>query len=59
MPSDAAKSKMTAEDQKFQAEDDVRTLVRAEEIRKDSKRFDRAMKQARVQMAALKKVKAK
>ena len=58
MPPDAAKTKMTAEDQKFEAEQDVRTFVRAEEIRKDSKRFDRAMKEARVQMAALKKVKA-
>ncbi len=48
----------TTEDLEYQAEDDVRTLVRAEEIRKDGKRLDRAMKQARKQMAALKKVKA-
>ncbi len=46
------------QDQKFQAEDDVRTMVRAEEIRKDGKRLARARKEARTQMAALKKVKA-
>ena len=56
MPRDEPK---TAEDLKFEAEQDLRTLVRAEEVRKDTKRLDRAMKEARSQMAALKKVKAK
>lgn len=54
---EAAVPTRTKEDLKFEAQDDVRTLVRAEEIRKDAKRFDRAMKEARSQMAALKKVK--
>ena len=48
----------TKQDLKFQAEDDVRTLVRAEEIRKDGKRLERAKKEARAQFAALKKVKS-
>ena len=43
----------TAEDQKFQAEEDVRTLSRAAEIRKDKPRHARAAKEARAQMAAL------
>ena len=51
-------AKMTDEDQKYEAEQDVRTMVRAEEIRGDKKRHDRAMKEARSQMANLKKVKA-
>lgn len=55
MPPDAAMSKT---DLKFEAEQDVRTMVRAEEIRGDTKRHDRAMKEARSQMANLKKVKA-
>lgn len=57
MPRDVATQKMTAEDLKWQAEQDVRTMVRAEEIRGDKKRHDRAMKEARDQMANLKKVK--
>ena len=40
----------------FEAEDDVRTLVRAEEIRKDKPRLKRAMKKAREQMTALENV---
>ena len=52
-----AKDAVTAEDLKFEAEQDVRTLMRVEEIRGDTKRHDRAMKEARSQMAALKKVK--
>ena len=58
MPLGAATPKMTAEDQKYEAEQDVRTLIRAEDIRGDTKRHDRAMKEARSQMANLKKVKA-
>lgn len=50
----------TAEDRKrrerFEAEDDLRTLVQADEIRKDRKRKARAMKMARQQMASLKNV---
>ena len=46
-----------ADEQKWQAEDDVRTLVEAEEIRKDKPRFKRAMKAAKEKMAALEAVK--
>ena len=48
----------TAEAREYQAEDDVRILVRAKEIRKDSKRFGRAMVQVRKQMDILKTVKS-
>ena len=58
MPQDAATPKMTAQDLKWQAENDVRALVSAEEIRGDTKRHDRAMKEARSQMANLKKVRS-
>ncbi len=47
------------DEQKFRAEDDVRTMIRAEEIRNDKPRLGRAMKEAKVQMAALKKVNGK
>ena len=56
-----ARVKATAEaaaELEFEAEQDVRTLVRAEEIRKDKKRLGRAMASARKQMGALKKVKS-
>ncbi len=45
-----------AEEQKFQAEDDVRTLVRAAETRADKPRLSRAAKMAKEQLTALKDV---
>ena len=47
-----------AEQEKYEAERDVRTLVDASDIRKDAKRLKRAMKMAREQMAVLKQVQA-
>ena len=55
MPHDAPK---TAEDLKFQAESDVRTLSDIVEIRQDKKRLDRAMKEVRRQQDVLRKVKS-
>ena len=43
-------------EQQFQAEQDVRTMVDAEKIKKDKKRLGRAMKEAKKQAAALAKV---
>lgn len=40
-------------DDKWQAEDDLRTLVRAEEIRKDSKRFKAATAMAKEKVKEL------
>ena len=45
------------EEKKFQAQDDLRTLTRAAEIKKDSDRMKRVMSEAKSQMEALKKVK--
>lgn len=45
-----------AEREKWQAEDDLRTLVRAAEIKKDKARTTRAMALAKKQMAELEKV---
>ncbi len=45
-----------AERQKFEAEDDVRTLVRAGEIRKDKTRMKRATTMAAAQLKTLKEV---
>ena len=45
-----------AEQQKYEAESDVRTLVTAEEIRKDKTRLKRATAMAKTQLAALTKV---
>ena len=42
--------------QKWEAEEDVRTLVRAEEIRKDKSRLRRATVMAKKQLAALRGV---
>ena len=44
------------DEEQFQAEQDVRTMVDAKKIKKDKKRFARTMKEARVQLAALKQV---
>ncbi len=46
------------DDEKFEAEQDVRTLIRAGEIKKDKLRMKRAMKMAEEQAKALKEVKA-
>lgn len=43
----------TAMDKKYQAEDDVRTLTRAGEIKKDKPRYKAAMAMAKTQMADL------
>ena len=45
-----------AERQKFETEDDVRTLVRAGEIRKDKARMKRATTMATAQLKTLKEV---
>jgi hypothetical protein len=37
---------MVAEEEKWQAEDDARTLMRSEEVRKDSKRHKKAQEAA-------------
>lgn len=47
-----------SDEAKWQAEDDVRTLIRAGEIKKDKKRLARALKMAKEQMASLQAVKA-
>lgn len=49
-------SKMSAENKKYQAESDVRTLVDAGEIKKDKDRLKRAMAKAKEQQEALKYV---
>lgn len=50
---------MSKEDKdKYQAEDDVRTLIKAGEIKADKKRLARAKKLAMEQMGALKDVSA-
>lgn len=41
-----------AVDEKWRAEDDLRTLARAEEIKSDKKRYAAAKEMARAQMAA-------
>lgn len=53
----APSPKMTAEQKKqeedWRAEDDVRTLVRAAEIRKDKPRLKRAQAKAKEQLASI------
>lgn len=44
-----------AVDEKWRAEDDLRTLARAEEIKTDKKRYAAAKELARAQMAAVAK----
>lgn len=54
-PEDVKMSKeQKAEEEKWQAEEDVRTLVRAAEVRADKARMKRAMACAKEQMAAMK-----
>ena len=45
-----------AEREKYEAEEDVRMLVRADEIRKDKPRLKRATAMAKTQLTALTKV---
>jgi len=45
-----------AEDKKWQAQDDLRTLQRAREIEADKERLARAKKEAQSQMTALSRV---
>lgn len=52
-----AKANMvSASDKEWQAEDDLRTLLRAEEIREDSKRMAAVRKCAREQLADIAKI---
>lgn len=53
MASPKAYKSSDADEAKWQAEDDLRTLVRAKEIRADKARLKRAMACAKEQMAAL------
>ena len=46
----------TEEGKKWRAENDMRTLVDAEEIKKDKKRYNAALACAKEKMAAMKKV---
>lgn len=48
-----AKAKLTAEDKKWRARDDVRTLADAKAISKDKPRFAAAKKEAKSQAKAL------
>lgn len=45
-----------ADEEKYEAEEDVRTMIRAGEIKADKPRLKRCMKMAKEQMAALKNV---
>ena len=45
-----------AQEQKWQAEDDLRHLSAVQEIKKDRARYRRALKLAKEQMSALKEV---
>lgn len=48
--------KISKEEQKWRAEDDMRTLLRAEEIKADRARLSKASAIAKKQMAAVAKV---
>lgn len=45
--------RLSAEDKKWQAQQDLRTVQTAAEIQKDPQRMAAALKEAKVQMAAL------
>lgn len=51
-----AAPRKSAEDRKWQAQDDLRTLQRAQEIQADKSRLQAAKVEVRNQMAALSKV---
>jgi hypothetical protein len=50
-----AQPRMTAEDRKWRAQDDLRTLAQAEQVRKDPTRMGAARKEAAAQAKALQK----
>lgn len=52
----ASKAERISEDQKWQAQDDLRTLARAEEIRTDPSRLGAAKREATEQKKALEKI---
>lgn len=56
-PLRAPKPRLTAEDRRFQARDDLRTLQSAHEIQSDKRRYDEAGREARRQIQALSQVK--
>jgi hypothetical protein len=59
MPAYPAQAKTDKEQEaKWRAESDLRSLVEAEEIRKDKGRMAAALKCAREKMAAMKEIKA-
>ncbi|MEJ2124144.1 MAG: hypothetical protein P8Y47_04850 [Alphaproteobacteria bacterium] len=51
-----AKNIMTEEDEKWRAEEDLRTLINAEKIKKDKTSYDAAMKARKEQIAALENI---
>ena len=57
--STAVASPPAFDDRKFEREDDLRTLQRAEESRVDKRRMSGAQREAKTQMKALKKVQAR
>jgi hypothetical protein len=50
-------AKISADEKKWRAQDDLRTLIEAEKIKKDKARLSAAMKESREQILALQKVK--
>jgi hypothetical protein len=52
-----AKTRKTAEERRYQARDDLRTLQSAHEIQKDKARYDEAGREAQRQIQALSQVK--
>lgn len=50
------RAKISADEKRWRAEDDLRTLQRAEEIKADRSRLSGAQKHAKAQVAALTKV---
>lgn len=55
-PKKTPSSKLDVIDAKYQAEDDARTLMRAEEIKRDASRIKAAKAQAKKQMEELSRV---
>ena len=47
---------ITAEDKKWRAEEDLRTLIRVKEIKSDKARFRAALKLAKSQLEELKEI---
>ena len=55
----SAATRLTAQDKKYQAQDDLRTMQRAAEIQSDKSRMTAAQKEAQNQMAALSSISKK